>query len=569
MLKNEIEKMIASLSARIFSLIKSPIVWIVLMGRDFPIIIFDYLIAVFLEHLINPASPGTPIATLKKKIHERRFSLINILLGLAFFVLQWKGETVSNFAFFFTFASLYFDKFGFTLYGEKRPASETTKQEGSAGDIKDPKILRYNLGIMMLIALMASTVMIFLGLRYLDDLSRFKGFIFSPYLMDFPFWVMGGCVAMLVISCLSKPIGLSKLSKKKINPFTNIRAFLIIFFLYSLGSIVRIVRTDFEARNRIAAKLKELQLPKIGYAALGLSLKEYEFLNEEFSWPYPEVFFFDRQAEEISVECLLPNDGARQRFILNYKLPFQVRVDTFRFQREGNLYVQTYRDSNSFKYVRFETEFATQTANKSVLAEDEVMIFHKVFMRYNLAVDRFRNGDTIFQARTPEQWKYAAETQMPAWCFPDVEKLYLEHGVLYNAYAVMDPRGLAPEGWRIPDNDELEFVKNYKEVDDLNEEDDDHLRNKPFWYSGKRRNGFQTNGWKAYPVNMRYSTGGWRTFSGETYLDHSFAAWWCIAPNSPQHPSGLILPGNFNKQRAEISDTINPGAGLSVRCVKE
>jgi len=269
------------------------------------------------------------------------------------------------------------------------------------------------------------------------------------------------------------------------------------------------------------------------------------------------------------VECLLPTDGARQRFILNYKLPFQVRVDTFRFQREGNLYVQTYRDSNSFKYVRFETEFATQTANKSVLAEDEVMIFHKVFMRYNLAVDRFRNGDTIFQARTPEQWKYAAETQMPAWCFPDVEKLYLEHGVLYNAYAVMDPRGLAPEGWRIPDNDELEFVKNYKE--DFHFQDDDHLRSKHWYYSTSKRARFYNEAyhWNAYPVNMRYATGGWRKCLGEPNPNPHFAAWWCLAPSSPQQPSGLILPADIDNQKAEISDTLNPGAGLSVRCVKE
>lgn len=568
MLKKEIEKMIASLSARIFSLIKSPIVWIVLMGRDFPIIIFDYLIAVFLEHLINPASPGTPISTLKKKIQERKFSLINILLGLAFFVLQWKGETVSNFAFFFTFASLYFDKYGFTLYGEKRPASETTKQEGSAGDIIDPKILRYNLGIMMLIALIAAAFTFFIGIQFMDDLCRFQGYTFPPYLKDFPFFVIGGFVGMLLISCLRPPFGFSRLSKRKINPFAYSLVFFLIFFILGIGSIGSFAKIDFESRNHIAAKLKHLQPPKIGFAAVGLNSEEYEFLNKEFFWPYPKLFF-NGQAEEISVECLLPPDEIGQRFILNYRLPFQLRVDSFRFMKDGNLYVQTYRDSNSFKYVRFETEFATQTANKSVLAEDEVMIFHKVFMRYNLAVDRFRNGDTLFQARTPEQWKYAAEKQIPAWCYPNVEKLYLDHGVLYNAYAVTDPRGLAPEGWRIPDNDELDFVKNYKEVDDLNDEDDDHLRNKQFWYSGKLRNGFQTNGWKAYPVNMRYATGGWRTFSGETYLDHSFAAWWCIAPNSPQHPSGLILPGNFNKQRAEISDTINPGAGLSVRCVKE
>lgn len=577
MLKDEIDKILASLSARISSLLISPFVWVVVFGQVVPMIIFDYLIAVFLGHLINPASGGTPIHFLKKKIYERKYSLINIVVWLAFPALKWQFE-LSGITVSLIFASLYLDRYGFSLYGTKNRTSETRMHEDSvsahmpdglhAGGAKDPKILLYNLGIMMLIALIAAAFTFFIGIQFMDDLCRFQGYTFPPYLKDFPFFVIGGFVGMLLISCLRPPFGFSRLSKRKINPFAYSLVFFLIFFILGIGSIGSFAKIDFESRNHIAAKLKHLQPPKIGFAAVGLNSEEYEFLNKEFFWPYPKLFF-NGQAEEISVECLLPPDEIGQRFILNYRLPFQLRVDSFRFMKDGNLYVQTYRDSNSFKYVRFETEFATQTANKSVLAEDEVMIFHKVFMRYNLAVDRFRNGDTLFQARTPEQWKYAAEKQIPAWCYPNVEKLYLDHGVLYNAYAVTDPRGLAPEGWRIPDNDELDFVKNYKEVDDLNDEDDDHLRNKQFWYSGKLRNGFQTNGWKAYPVNMRYATGGWRTFSGETYLDHSFAAWWCIAPNSPQHPSGLILPGNFNKQRAEISDTINPGAGLSVRCVKE
>lgn len=545
------KKEIELLLARMVSLIKSPFIYVVLFGSNVPIIIFDYLIAVYFEHLINTDPPVSPISTLKKKIIERKYSLMNILFFLPISVFLTEAEEGQSFLLSFTFATLYIDRHGFTLFGEKSP------EDG----VKDPKILLYNLGIMLLITLISAGLMFFIGRPYIDDLSRFRGYPFLPvlpdFLTDFLSSILSGFVGMLVISFLRPPFGLLRLSTKKINPFVYSLVFLLIFCLVN-KSIHVITEINRWAESSMAAKFKQLHPPKNGFAAIGLNIKDYDLLDEKLSWPYPK-FFFRGQAKDISVECRLSPDGITQRFIMNYRLPTQVRVDSFRFRDYGNLYFQTFRDSNSYNYVHFETEFATQAANQFELAEDEVRIFHKVFMLYNLAVDRFRNGDTIFQARTPEEWKYAAENQVPAWCYPDAVKLYRNHGKLYNAYAVTDPRGLAPEGWRIPYNYELEFVKNYQEAVDLS---DDHLRQAHYW----NRRYVKERLWKGYPVNIRCSDGGWRTYGREVYLDEYFAAWWCIAPYSPQYPSGLILSAY---QRAEISDNIDRGAGLSVRCVKE
>jgi hypothetical protein len=74
----------------------------------------------------------------------------------------------------------------------------------------------------------------------------------------------------------------------------------------------------------------------------------------------------------------------------------------------------------------------------------------------NLDVDTFRNGEAIPHAKTDRQWAEAGEKGLPAWCWStdDPEKR-LVYGKLYNHYAVTDPRGLAPEGWRIPNDNEL------------------------------------------------------------------------------------------------------------------
>jgi uncharacterized protein (TIGR02145 family) len=73
------------------------------------------------------------------------------------------------------------------------------------------------------------------------------------------------------------------------------------------------------------------------------------------------------------------------------------------------------------------------------------------WMPENLNVDIFRNGDSIPQAKTDEEWKKAGLDQKPAWCYYNNDPANgMKYGKLYNEFAVNDSRGLAPEGWHIP-----------------------------------------------------------------------------------------------------------------------
>jgi uncharacterized protein (TIGR02145 family) len=73
-------------------------------------------------------------------------------------------------------------------------------------------------------------------------------------------------------------------------------------------------------------------------------------------------------------------------------------------------------------------------------------------MSSNLDVAFYRNGDPIPQVTDPAAW---AGLTTGAWCYNNNDPILgAKYGKLYNWYAVNDPRGLAPQGWHIPNNDE-------------------------------------------------------------------------------------------------------------------
>lgn len=94
--------------------------------------------------------------------------------------------------------------------------------------------------------------------------------------------------------------------------------------------------------------------------------------------------------------------------------------------------------------------------------DKSVTIGTQVWMKENLNVSTFRNGDPIPEAKTAEEWKAAGEAKQPAWCYYDNDpKNGAKYGKLYNWYAVNDPRGIAPVGWHVPNNSEWDNYKNY------------------------------------------------------------------------------------------------------------
>ena len=49
-------------------------------------------------------------------------------------------------------------------------------------------------------------------------------------------------------------------------------------------------------------------------------------------------------------------------------------------------------------------------------AQESIQLGNQVWMKRNLSVKIFRNGDTILHAKTAEEWVKAGQNGVPAWC---------------------------------------------------------------------------------------------------------------------------------------------------------
>ncbi len=80
-------------------------------------------------------------------------------------------------------------------------------------------------------------------------------------------------------------------------------------------------------------------------------------------------------------------------------------------------------------------------------------------MAENLNADHYRNGDPIPHVKDGEAW---GGLTTGAWCYPRNDMKYgASYGRLYNWHAVNDPRGLAPEGWHVPGDNEWQELEMY------------------------------------------------------------------------------------------------------------
>lgn len=91
-----------------------------------------------------------------------------------------------------------------------------------------------------------------------------------------------------------------------------------------------------------------------------------------------------------------------------------------------------------------------------------VRIGEQVWTRDNLAVQRYRNGDPITRAESTDAWRVARETGGGAWAYYDNDPSQAEaYGLLYNQYAGADDRGLCPEGWHVPTEDDWQALEKH------------------------------------------------------------------------------------------------------------
>ncbi len=220
---------------------------------------------------------------------------------------------------------------------------------------------------------------------------------------------------------------------------------------------------------------------------------------------------------------------------------------------------------------------------------DTARIGTQIWMTKNLDITTFRNGDSIYHAKTKKEWLEAGKKRLPAyyiyivsekeykrqlllwdslshrketergnWIIPKHREYYL-----YNAYAVLDARGLAPEGFIIPKIEDyatlIRYIKGIENIQHclLSKEGWEQICPDPY-------------GFNVYPTpEIRYS--------GQNYFSIKSASFWTETPATKQLNSSMSVDLRFvyggldcylaGYNLLDYTSAIDKGTGLGIRCL--
>ena len=191
-----------------------------------------------------------------------------------------------------------------------------------------------------------------------------------------------------------------------------------------------------------------------------------------------------------------------------------------------------------------------------------VQIGEQCWFAENLRNEYYSNGDAIPGDLSDLQWSSISEGAQAVY---DNDNANLEdYGRLYNGYAVIDSRGVCPNDWHVPSDDEfivleLELGLAQTETQELGWRGTDQgtqlkasPEDAPSW------NGTNSSGFTSLPC-------GYREYGGAF---HNFAYWGYHWTNT-EYQNG-ILRRKLSSSYTEIDRYFNtPQYGFSIRCLKD
>lgn len=200
-----------------------------------------------------------------------------------------------------------------------------------------------------------------------------------------------------------------------------------------------------------------------------------------------------------------------------------------------------------------------------------INIGNQLWMAENLKVTHYRNGDAIPKVTIDSEWGNHSAGQ---YCsYENSDNNVLTYGWLYNWYATNDSRGLAPEGWHIPSDDEWKELEMYlgmsqADVDDSSwrgTNEGTKLKSIGGWnnyFDGTSGNGTNESGFSALAGGRRLATGDFGSLG-----DYAYFLTTTEAPNTGGFSNAWyrgISGGKRITRHYGYRDL-----GMSVRCIKD
>lgn len=178
----------------------------------------------------------------------------------------------------------------------------------------------------------------------------------------------------------------------------------------------------------------------------------------------------------------------------------------------------------------------------------------QTWMVENLRVSRFKNGDSIEELKSSKDWK---KVNQAGYSFYNNDVDFVkDYGFLYNYNCLQDKRGIAPEGWRIPTEEDLRQLESFINSDSigffLKEKGNQH------WLASDAV-GNNATGFNALP-------GGYRDENGNFYMLKSNGYYWTT--------NGTFEFYNWSDRMFQVfadvrRDSVFRRYGFSIKCIKE
>ena len=191
-----------------------------------------------------------------------------------------------------------------------------------------------------------------------------------------------------------------------------------------------------------------------------------------------------------------------------------------------------------------------------------VQIGDQLWMKENLKVTHYRNGDEIPTGHNQEEWNSLTIDQYNgigtgAYTFYNNDTSYFNiYGNLYNWYAAMDERGICPEGWHVPSDDEYTVLTDFLGGESVA---GGKMKEVGFEHWNSPNTGATNeSGFTGLPAGYRYYVDGSYNYMG------NYGYFWSSSEYYSDYAWYRLL--NYSYSTVARSDS-NKRTGFSVRCL--
>jgi uncharacterized protein (TIGR02145 family) len=186
------------------------------------------------------------------------------------------------------------------------------------------------------------------------------------------------------------------------------------------------------------------------------------------------------------------------------------------------------------------------------------------WMKENLRVTRYRNGEPIPNVKNKTEWISITEGAF-CWINNDTSTLNNSYGALYNWYAV-DSRKICPVGWHVPTDAEWQVMERYLGMS-FSESEETTMRSTNIGQQLKDTVGWIKNGNGTNSTDFTAHPAGLRTAASGDFFNTGIDAVWWTATEEDTYNAWLRNVYYYYNSIYRAPESKNNG--FSVRCVRD